>query len=309
MRALDKGGKIQDLNLSLNWFCILANNERNRIRELLCRVFPSCKILHLRNTDSAQFQYCELFSAISTSSSLDELDISKNNLSIVELDWIGLDLPLIADSQFHQERASELGSAVANVVKVKLMETKLTILQTKAIFKRLCEDDKRIEDLDIMFNNLSHLEPDQLATAATKLVRLNLGWTKLNKRQVEWLFERLDENKNHLIELKLSGIDLSALDSRLLTSVAIIFIIINMSNHYQQHHHRHHHHHILNMIFTLDGRLFGRVVSRLEVVDLNFTKLREEQLTELLHKIKGNSQLKDLTLSSNDFLQVIFLHI
>ena len=105
---------------------------------------------------------------------------------------------------------------MANVVKVKLMETKLTILQTKAIFKRLCEDDKRIEDLDIMFNNLSHLEPDQLATAATKLVRLNLGWTKLNKRQVEWLFERLDENKNNLIELKLSGIDLSALDSRLL---------------------------------------------------------------------------------------------
>ena len=227
----------------------------------------------------------------------------------MELDWIGLDLPLIADSQFHQERASELGSAVANVVKVKLMETKLTILQTKAIFKRLCEDDKRIEDLDIMFNNLSHLEPDQLATAATKLVRLNLGWTKLNKRQVEWLFERLDENKNNLIELKLSGVDLSALDSRLLTSVAIIFIIINMSNHYQQHHHRHHHHHILNMIFTLDSRLFARVVSRLEVVDLNFTKLREEQLTELLHKIKGNSQLKDLTLSSNDFLQVIFHHM
>ena len=221
MRALDKGGKIQDLNLSLNWFCILANNERNRIRELLCRVFPSCKTLHLRNTDSGQFQYCELFSAISTSSSLDELDISKNNLSIVELDWIGLDLPLIADSQFHQERASELGEAVANVVKVKLMETKLTILQTKAIFKRLCEDDKRIEDLDIMFNNLSHLEPDQLATAATKLVRLNLGWTKLNKRQVEWLFERLDERKNNLTELKLSGIDLSALDSRLLACVVI----------------------------------------------------------------------------------------
>ena len=130
-------------------------------------------------------------------------------------------MELCSDSQFHQERASELGAAVANVVKVKLMETKLTILQTKAIFKRLCEDDKRIEDLDIMFNNLSHLEPDQLATAATKLVRLNLGWTKLNKRQVEWLFERLDENKNNLIELKLSGIDLSALDSRLLTSVVI----------------------------------------------------------------------------------------
>ena len=217
MRALDKGGKIQDLNLSLNWFCILANNERNRIRELLCRVFPSCKILHLRNTNSAQFEYSslfssELFSAISTSSSLEELDISKNNLSIVEL---------CSDSQFHQERASELGAAVANVVKVKLMETKLTILQTKAIFKRLCEDGKRIEDLDIMFNNLSHLDPDQLAKAATKLVRLNLGWTKLDKRQVRCLFERLDERKNNLRELKMSGVDLSALDSRLLTSVVI----------------------------------------------------------------------------------------
>ena len=212
MRALDKGGKIQDLNLSLNWFCIIENNERNRIRELLCRVFPSCKILHLRNTDSGQFQYCELFSAISTSSSLDELDISKNNISIVEL---------YSDSQFHQERASELGAAVANVVKVKLMETKLTILQTKAIFKRLCEDDKRIEDLDIMFNNLSHMDPDQLAIAGTKLVKLNLGWTKLDKRQVRCLFEMLDERKNNLTELKMSGVDLSALDSRLLSSVVI----------------------------------------------------------------------------------------
>ena len=63
---------------------------------------------------------------------------------------------------------------------------------------------------------------------------------------------------------------------------------------------------IITNIITQNSRLFARVVSRLEVVDLNFTKLREEQLTELLHKIKGNSQLKDLTLSSNDFLQVIF---
>ena len=66
---------------------------------------------------------------------------------------------------------------------------------------------------------------------------------------------------------------------------------------------------IITNIITQNSRLFARVVSRLEVVDLNFTKLREEQLTELLHKIKGNSQLKDLTLSSNDFLQVIFHHM
>ena len=66
---------------------------------------------------------------------------------------------------------------------------------------------------------------------------------------------------------------------------------------------------IITNIITQNSRLFARVVSRLEVVDLNFTKLREEQLTELLHKIKGNSKLKDLTLSSNDFLQVIVHHM
>ena len=94
-------------------------------------------------------------------------------------------------------------------------------IKCKAIFKRLCEDDKRIKDLDIMFNNLSHHDPDQLAIAATKLVRLNLGWTELDKRQVRCLFERLDETNNDLRELKMSGVDLSALDSRFLTSVVI----------------------------------------------------------------------------------------
>ena len=46
-------------------------------------------------------------------------------------------------------------------------------------------------------------------------------------------------------------------------------------------------------------------MSGLEVVDLNFTKLREEQVTALLHRLEENGrQLKDLTLSTNDLSQV-----
>ena len=42
------------------------------------------------------------------------------------------------------------------------------------------------------------------------------------------------------------------------------------------------------------------------MVDLNFSKLRKEQLTALLHRLKEkNGRLKDLTLSSNDLSQVI----
>jgi len=50
-------------------------------------------------------------------------------------------------------------------------------------------------------------------------------------------------------------------------------------------------------------------VSRLEVVDLNFTRLHEEEVTTLLHRLldkleENGRQLKDLTLSSNDLSQV-----
>ena len=149
-----------------------------------------------------------------------------------------------------------LAEAVVRILRVKLMETKLKASQTAAIFKRICQEGGRIEDLDIMFNNLSQLDPDHLAKAATRLVKLNIGWTELNERQLRRLFERLDSTKNNLRELKLSGLDLSRLDSRLL----------------------------------------ARVVSRLEVVDLNFTRLGEDQVTELLDRLEENHHLKDLTL-------------
>ena len=46
-------------------------------------------------------------------------------------------------------------------------------------------------------------------------------------------------------------------------------------------------------------------MSRLEVVDLNFTRLHEEEVTTLLHRLEENGRpLKDLTLSSNDLSQV-----
>ena len=46
-------------------------------------------------------------------------------------------------------------------------------------------------------------------------------------------------------------------------------------------------------------------MSRLEVVDLNFTRLQEEEVTTLLDRLEENGRpLKDLTLSSNDLSKV-----
>ena len=251
LRALERGGKIEDLNLSLNQIYGEVNVRiavQTQVTLLACRVIPCCRIVKLRLVNFISWQ--QLFMALSTTtpSSLEELDISKNNLS----------------AEATPANIEALAEAVVRILRVKLMETKLKASQTAAIFKRICQEGGRIEDLDIMFNNLSQLDPDHLAKAATRLVKLNIGWTKLNERQLRRLFERLDSTKNNLRELKLSGLDLSRLDSRLLV----------------------------------------RVVSRLEVVDLNFTRLGEDQVAELLHRLEENHHLKDLTLSSNDLSKV-----
>ena len=205
LRALEKGGTIRELNLSL----ISGGYGGDRVAELVCRVIPNCRSVQLRSVAFMfEFSWKQLFTALSDAvlPSLEEFDISKNNLSD------------------HVSSAAALASAVVKIVRVKLMETKLTKLQSSSIFKRISQGQggERIEDLDIMFNNLSHLDPDHLAQAATKLVRLNLGWTKLNERQLERMFERLDwqqKKVRKLRELKLSGVDLSCLDRRLLARV------------------------------------------------------------------------------------------
>ena len=210
MRALEKGGKIEELNLSLS---NLRNNEGtmtdpdiSRVTELASRVIPKCRSVQLRLFD--YIRWWDLFTALSIATSPwpEELDISKNNLSLYNTESLASALALAA--------------AVTKIVRVKLMETKLSKLQSSSIFKRICQGGERIEDLDIMFNNLSQLDPRYLAKAATKLVRLNLGWSKLNARQLERMFERLENEKNgKLRELKLSGEDLSRLDRRLLARV------------------------------------------------------------------------------------------
>ena len=191
LRALEKGGKIEELNLSLsslrNMEGTMTDPDIPRVTELASKVIPRCKSVQLRLFDFIRWK--DLFTALSfaTSPLPEELDISKNDLSR----GVG--------SVYATESAQNLSKAVTKIVRVKLMESKLSKLQSSSIFKRISEEEElRIEDLDIMFNNLSQLDPDHLAQAATKLVRLNLGWTKLTERQVERMFERLDVCNNLL---------------------------------------------------------------------------------------------------------------
>ena len=194
LRALEKGGKIEELNLSLsslrNMEGTMTDPDIPRVTELASKVIPRCKSVQLRLFDFIRWK--DLFTALSfaTSPLPEELDLSKNNLSLAPSLALAV-APSLA-----------LAAAVTKIVRVKLMETKLSKLQTSSIFKRISEEEElRIEDLDIMFNNLSQLDPDHLAQAATKLVKLNLGWSKLTERQVERMFERLDVC-NNLLSIK-----------------------------------------------------------------------------------------------------------
>ena len=63
-----------------------------------------------------------------------------------------------------------------------------------------------------MFNNLSKVEAMDVANAAVKLEKLDIGWTQLKSDQITTLFERLTWKDVVLTELKLSGLNLKDLD-------------------------------------------------------------------------------------------------
>ena len=129
LRAYETGGKIQELNLSLISPCpsnglihgpmgVIADSKR--VRELAARVIPNCRRVQLRLVPfMGGLGWNRLFLSLIISSPhgplLEELDISKNDLS----------------------KCERLPAAVTKILRVKLMETKLTKLQSSSIFKRI----------------------------------------------------------------------------------------------------------------------------------------------------------------------------
>merc|ERR1719305_809524 len=102
LRALEKGGKIEELNLSLRSLeGTMTDPDIPRVTELASKVIPRCRIVQLRLFDFIRWK--DLFTALSfaTSPLPEELDLSKNNLSSA---------PALA-----------LAAAVTKIVRVKLM--------------------------------------------------------------------------------------------------------------------------------------------------------------------------------------------
>ena len=211
----------------------------------LASVIGRLAVVHLREVGVTTSQWAAIFTAISTLPPHHmEADFSNNNLSMV--------------------RPAILSAAVVRVERVTLMSTKLTRVQSSAIINASCTNFGEIKELNIMFNNLSAIDPDRLATAAEHLVKLNLGWTKLRPDHVWSMFERLDQGEGRMEELRLSGVGLQ----------------------------------------ELEPGLFGRVVSRLVLADLNFTGLQGSQVAALILEMKEATSLRELIVSRNDLSHI-----
>jgi len=278
---------------------VLSSNKLEGVpAEDLARAVRGVSSLNLANTKLTPLQTITLFKYLDKSSSIKELTIGLNNLGAVEArtiasvigklrvvqvreggvtteQWTAIfttisTLPAkgleadFSNNSLAKVSHALLSAAVVKMEKVKLMSTKLTKTQSSAIINSICHNYEEIKELNIMFNNLSSVDPVYLAIAARKLVRLNLGWTRLKTAHLENIFERLSQQDVKLQELRLSGIDM-----------------------------RH-----------VEAKVLARVINKLSKADLNFTHLQAHQLMAIFCKMKEKTKLKELVLSSNDVSEV-----
>ena len=148
-----------------------------------------------------------------------------------------------------------LKTAVRKLEEVHLTWSKLTCQQVEALFATDNEATK-LKSLTIAGNNLSSVEPALLATALSKLEKVNILECSLTRKQAETLFV----TKNVATKLK----------------------YLNLGKNYS--------------LPTIEPALLATVMNKLEVVKLHGAPLTVEQITCLLTQAVQGSLLQDLCL-------------
>ena len=86
-----------------------------------------------------------------------------------------------------------LANAVTKVETVNIRCTELTRQQWKAVFTAISGDTK-LRNLDIVYNNLSTVTPELLATAVSNLETVNIRNTRITDQQWKAVFTALCGN-------------------------------------------------------------------------------------------------------------------
>ena len=94
------------------------------------------------------------------------------------------------------------------------MLTRLKVVEAEKVTEKLLEamvKQEGLEEVNFFESDLSAVNPSLLANLVERLVKVNLGKTKLTHNQLEVLFNRLGENKTGLKGLNIQKNDLSSI--------------------------------------------------------------------------------------------------
>ena len=270
---------------------VLDMSENNMLDidpELLAKVVTKLQKLNIdvrndfRHTNITHQQAAAILTAVSEGSTLTELKIGYNNLS-------GVDLELLA-------------KVVTNLDTLNLTNTKLTQQQIASVITSASKGSK-LKKLNISENDLSGVDPGLLAKAVVNLETLDIGNTKLTQQQAAVIFSGVCEG-SRLNVLNISDNNLSEVEPELLAKTVIKLkkLDIRYTDITKQQ---------ASVILTAisEGRrltdlnigfndlrevcpeLMAKAVTNLEILDVTFTDLTQQQATAIISTISNGSKL------------------
>ena len=279
---------------------VLDMSENNMLDidpELLAKVVTKLQKLNIdvrndfRHTNITHQQAAAILTAVSEGSTLTELKIGYNNLS-------GVDLELLA-------------KVVTNLDTLNLTNTKLTQQQIASVITSASKGSK-LKKLNISENDLSGVDPGLLAKAVVNLETLDIGNTKLTQQQAAVIFSGVCEG-SRLNVLNISENNLSEVEPELLAKTVIKLkkLDIQYSDLTKQQ---------ASVILTAisEGRrltdlnigfndlrdvcpeLMAKAVTNLEILDVTFTDLTQQQATAIITTISNGSKLIELHIFGDD---------
>ena len=121
-----------------------------------------------------------------------------------------------------------LSSAVRMVDTISIQQTRLTSIQLEALLLNIGTESSLLTSLNLASNDLSKIIPDILSDSLCKLVRVNISNTMLNPDQSKAIFDKISSPESKLKHLIVRDVDLSTCNMESLANGAASLQSINL---------------------------------------------------------------------------------
>ena len=207
--------------------------------------------------------------------------------------------------------ADTIATAVCRLEDVNLRSCDLTPMQLNLLFRTISQGHKiRIRRLDLIFNDLSEVDPCVLASSLRRLESVAIDDNEITTEQIKAFFKGLVRSSDiggcssfNLKKLDIRNYDLSGLTPDMIGAALVKFEEVNISDTHLTPHH-------LAAVFqtittspivrlvrldcskndvsSVPGDLLTDAVSRLETVNMSHTRLNQAQLLTLCKRVADN---------------------